>query len=488
MRYLFGVLVVCALGVVPLLGCSETTGDGGNGGSAGTGGTGGSTGQVFACNEQGIRDAIAEGGGPHTFDCNGATTVVTQAPIEIDKDVILNGAGEVTVDGNDDHHVFSVAEGVTAELRGFTVTNGVDDPNISGAGGIRISAKATVTLTNTTVSGNQGGWGGGISSGGTLNLVNSTVSDNIGSGIVSGGALTLTDSVVSGNVSTNLASGGGIVAVGDMTLIVDSTVSGNSSLDGGGINACLPLAGGCSPLTLIDSTVSGNTASGGGGGIYGGEPLTLTNSTVSGNSAEYGAGIFAAGDMFLITSTVSDNTATTDGGGIIQAQPGAATSVFNSTVSGNSASNSQGDGIWHTWEGAITLLNSTVVNSIHVPDGLELLEIAGTLVAGACTQDGPPGPGPSSSGYNIESPGNTCGFDQGTDQPSVPDPMLGPLADNGGPTETHALEEGSPAINQIPAADCVDEEGEPLTTDQRGLARPQGDSCDVGAFELEVLP
>ncbi|MGB5413308.1 MAG: choice-of-anchor Q domain-containing protein, partial [Polyangiales bacterium] len=70
----------------------------------------------------------------------------------------------------------------------------------------------------------------------------------------------------------------------------------------------------------------------------------------------------------------------------------------------------------------------------------------------------------------------------------VPDPMLGPLADNGGPTETHALEEGSPAINQIPAADCVDEEGEPLTTDQRGLARPQGDSCDVGAFELEVLP
>ena len=115
-----------------------------------------------------------------------------------------------------------------------------------------------------------------------------------------------------------------------MTLIVDSTVSGNSSLDGGRINACLPLAGGCSPLTLINSTVSGNTASGGGGGIYGGEPLTLTNSTVSGNSAEYGEALFAAGDMFLITTTVS-RVLRHRWRRIIQAQPDAATSVFNST-------------------------------------------------------------------------------------------------------------------------------------------------------------
>ena len=99
------------------------------------------TGSVLPCNEQGIRNAIAAGGNePYTFDCAGPQTVVTEAPIEIDNDVILNGAGKLTVDGNDDHHVFSVPEGVTAELRGFTVTNGVDDPNISGAGGIRIDA------------------------------------------------------------------------------------------------------------------------------------------------------------------------------------------------------------------------------------------------------------------------------------------------------------------------------------------------------------
>jgi hypothetical protein len=85
-----------------------------------------------------------------------------------------------------------------------------------------------------------------------------------------------------------------------------------------------------------------------------------------------------------------------------------------------------------------------------------------------------------SNGYNIESPGSTCGFDpDGTDLVNVPDPMLGPLQDNGGPTETHALLPGSPAINQTPGAACE------VTTDQRGQPRPVGDGCDVGSFERQ---
>jgi len=93
----------------------------------------------------------------------------------------------------------------------------------------------------------------------------------------------------------------------------------------------------------------------------------------------------------------------------------------------------------------------------------------------------------ASNGYNIESPGNTCGFDQPTDQAEVPATALnlGPLQDNGGPTETHALLPSSVAIDWIPEVDCVDADGAPLTTDQRGVARPQGVACDVGAFELE---
>ena len=109
MRYLGGFLCVCALGVVPLVGCGGTSGDGGSGGSAGgagAGGTGGGMGDAFPCTEQGIRDAIAAGGGPHFFACDGTTPVVTQAEIAIDNDVILDGEGNLTVNGNDQHRVF----------------------------------------------------------------------------------------------------------------------------------------------------------------------------------------------------------------------------------------------------------------------------------------------------------------------------------------------------------------------------------------------
>jgi hypothetical protein len=94
-----------------------------------------------------------------------------------------------------------------------------------------------------------------------------------------------------------------------------------------------------------------------------------------------------------------------------------------------------------------------------------------------------------SNGYNIESPGDTCGFDQQTDRAGVREVQLnlGPLQHNGGPTETHELQENSVAIDQIPEADCVDGNGEPLTVDQRGEPRPAGggSNCDVGSFEVQ---
>ena len=440
MRYVFGFLCVCALGVMPLVGCSETTGamlcegvtceDDGNectgdgvcdpadgecdyapvvdgtacGDDAGSCQDG--TCEV-ACNEQGIRDAIAAGGGPYRFDCNGPQTVVTEAEIVIDNDVILDGEGKLTVDGDESHRVFSMTD-VTAELRGFTVTRGVVVDGCCAAG---------------------------IESGGSLTLVESRVSGNLGVGIMTGGGgtLTLTDSTVSDN------DGVGIDIWGGETTLVNSTVSGNS---GGGINACPPLTFGSSPLTLINSTVSGNTAlaDAGGGGICGGEPLTLINSTVSGNSADYGGGIIFGIDATLINSTVSGNTAATDGGGILAIDR---LRLINSTVSGNTAV--RGDAIYDS-----------------------AIEANATVIDGTCGRPGPT----ISNGYNIESPGDTCGFDQTGDQPSVPDPMLGPLQDNGGPTETHALLPGSPAINQIPVEDCLDADGAPLATDQRGEPRP----------------
>ena len=92
-----------------------------------------------------------------------------------------------------------------------------------------------------------------------------------------------------------------------------------------------------------------------------------------------------------------------------------------------------------------------------------------TLIEGDCA-----GAPLDLNGHNIESPGNTCGFNQATDQPAQGQLNLGPLADNGGPTETHALLQNSVAIDQIPQDDCVDGAGEPLSEDQRGEPRPAG--------------
>jgi predicted outer membrane repeat protein len=378
-------MCVLALGV---MGCGETTGTGGSGGDGGDGGTGGmaecqgpqdcddgnectenncadgvcestavqdgttcgdgagtcQTGSctgTFACTEQGILDAIAVGGGPHTFDCADGTIMVTTGTIVLDNDVILDGEGNLTVDGDLDHTVFEV-EDVTAELHGFTVTRG----STPGGGG-GILTFGTLTLTNSTVSGNRSG-------------------REAGSGIFAFGTLTLTNSTVSGNT-------GGIF----------------------------------------------------GGAIYSSGTLMLTNSTVSGNN-----------DIGIALGNV---TAT----------------LTNSTVSGNG-----GAGIDSRSSGTLTMTNSLI-------DGDCLGSVTTTL------------------GYNIESPGDTCGFDpDGTDQVSVSAELLklGELADNGGPTMTHALGEGSVAIDHIPAVDCE------VTEDQRGVMRPQGSACDVGAVEMEVQP
>ena len=394
---------------------------------------------VFPCTEQGIRDAITIGGGPHTFACAGPTTVVTEAEIVIDYDVILDGEGNLTIDGNGDHRLFSVAEGIEAELHGFSVTRGWSSSAAKRGGGIL--NMGTLSVTNSTISGNNGT---GINNWfeATLTLANSTVSENTageaGGGIYNVGTLTVTNSTVSGN--TARAGGGGIWSQG--------------------------------PLTMTDSTVSGNTSRPGAGGLFLAthSEATVTNSTVSGNSSQRtapfingnGGGISNSGTLTLTNSTVSGNTADDRGGGIYNVWT---LRLANTTLSGNTAP--EGAGIHNEFGRTLTATNTAVDDDCYIDGGVT-----------------------TSRGYNIESPGDTCSFDQSTDMPGVSadELKLGELADNGGPTKTHALGAGSVAIDVISVEDCVDTEGAPLTTDQRGVARPQGDSCDVGAFELEVAP
>jgi hypothetical protein len=240
--------------------------------------------------------------------------------------------------------------------------------------------------------------------------------------------------VTNGVVSDN---GIGITSfIGATTTVTNSTVANNEAA---GI-----LAAG---LTITDSTVSGNGNEGNPqAGIVcagGGDTAIVTNTTVSGN---VGHGIELGGGTLLMTnSTVSSNSDV----GLLSVS-GANLTVTNSTLSNNFAE-----------------------DIVHVAGGS--LTVANTIVDGDCVVTGVL----ASLGYNIESPGNTCGFNQATDLINVSDVGLGPLQDNGGPTETHALLPGSVAIDHIPEADCA------ITTDQRGVARPQGLACDVGAFELE---
>ena len=227
-------------------------------------------------------------------------------------------------------------------------------------------ADAPLTVVGLTLT---GGTASGIGSPGDITLIDSTVSGNSavnGGGIANLGDLTLIDSTVSGNTANNL--GGGINSNGVVTLI-DSTVSGNtaSNFGGGGIFN----RGG---VTLTNSTVSDNWADDRGGGINSQGDVTLTNSTVSGNSAENGGGIASFGTIAITDSTVSGNSAE-NGGGIASY---GTIAITDSTVSGNGA-NDKGGGIYTNTGVPLTLSNSTVSGNWANNSGGGIYAYEGTI-------------------------------------------------------------------------------------------------------------
>jgi len=466
---------------------------------------------VMPCSEQGIRNAVAAGGGPYTFDCDSETRIVTKGEILIDKDVILEGGGEMIVDGDRNHRVFSIAQGATVELGGFVITRGVAtdgrqdvpegagianhgtlkladcaledngpeeadgdtgpvQPEVRGAG---IFNDGMLTLVNTTVVQNVGFSGGGIWNDGNLAVTESHVFLNVaiddeGGGLhnTKAGTATLTRSTV----EANSANGGGGISNDGMLTVAQSQVSGNEVGErGGGI-----LNNGI--LTLSEAELANNHAGETGGGVENAEGgmLTLRDSTVSWNQADLAGGIYNAGTLTLVNSTVSWNGAFVLGG--IWNDLDGMLAVTNSTVSGNETRFLVG-GIFN--DGTLALTNTTVSKNDDDPTSTILntgmLTVTSSLVDGDCNG------ATISNGYNLESPGDTCGFDEATDQPSVSADLLrlGELGENGGPTLTHALLPGSRAIDWIPEPMCrVDE-------DQRGEPRPGGSMCDVGSFEVQ---
>ena len=244
----------------------------------------------------------------------------------------------------------------------------------------------------------------------------------------------------------------------------DVTITGGSTSEGAGIFSD-------GVLTVQDSTITGNDAtSSGGGGIFSDGPtLTVIGSTISGNTAHGGAGIFAGGaNTLLVNSTVSGNTtvAGTSGGGIFV--NGGALSLANVTLSTNHApGGGMGGNIYN--KGTMSSKNTI---------------IAGGTATSSTENCGGPGT-INSTGFNIEDR-NQCGFASTGDQVNT-DPLLGPLQNNGGQTDTQAPPLDSPPIDHGNPAGCTDPSNTSLTVDQRGLARPQGLACDVGAYELQPV-
>ena len=457
--------------------------------------------------------ANAPSGSTITFDPSLRGIIrLTSDDLNIGRDLTIRGpgAGMLSISGGKSGHIVRVVQGASVTISGLTFK----DSN-------RFENNGTLTLSNSTVSGNNDGGIG--NDGGRLTLSNSTVSGNTassGGGIFNNSMLTLSNSTVSGN------NGGGIYNVGTLTLS-NSTISGNRAIgqfnSGGGI---ANFDGG--RLTLSNSTVSGNTATGPnsvGGGIFNLDgTVTLSNSTVSGNIATggYGGGIFNdfRATLTLSNSTVSGNRAV-GGGGIANVSGGTLT-LNNSTVSGNTANIGGGIAISYrnitpnrssddTSPVQVMLLYCTVYgNTANVGGGIlngnlnkkSQVTIGASIVAGNSAHTGPNIAGRLTTfGYNLVGDRSGATFlgspkVQSTDLLGVSsthlkiDPLL---RDNGGSTKphtrTHALLSGSPAIDAIPLQDCqvkgIFNSQSRMYTDQRGMKRPDGNesACDIGAYE-----
>ena len=384
-----------------------------------------------------------------TFSVSGTITLASTLPAISDPaGLTIDGTAQsLTISGNIMVQVIVVNSGAALVVQNLTIANGR-----SGGNGGGIENNGTLTVTNTAFSSNFAGpgfsvaGGGGIWNSGTLTVTTSTFSGNNadygGGGIWNSGTMTVINSTFSHN---GAVVGGGIENNG-MLRVTNSTFSANGALlSGGGIDN-----GMVSELTVTNSTFSGNSADVG-GGIKNGGTLTVADSTFSFNSAGNGGGIRSGGMLTVIHSTVTNSTFSGNsavvGGGIDNGTLSELT-VTNSTFFGNSA-DSYGGGI--NGFVPVTLRNTTVANS---PSGGNC---SGSFIDG---------------GGNLNYPDTTC--------PGInADPLLGPLQLNPpGNTATHALLPGSPAIDAAVLANCP-------PTDQRGVVRPQGAGCDIGAFELE---
>ena len=391
--------------------------------------------------------AVAHDGDRVTFAVSGTITL-TSGALVVAKNVTISGPGahHLSIVGMPFQSVFSVG---AATISGLTIRDGA----------VGIDNGGMLTVMNCVISGNSVG---GIHNGSSLTVVNTNVSDNF-FGIY--------------NITGEL----GVVTA----TILSTTVSGNSA---GGVVASPHFFGGRAYITISDCTISGNFSTTGGGGIFAtNTSLNVANSTISGNSTgSSGGGISISGSALvpgssIVNSIISGNSAKTSGGGI--GGGGGDLSIVNSTVSGNSAGTS-GGGIF-TSNTSLRVADSTITGN-SAPSGGGIYNVGSVEVSNTILNAGALGENIFNNGGTVTSHGYNLSSDDGGGYLTGPGdqinthPLLGPLQDNGGPTFTHALLPGSPAI------DAGDPNFHPPPfNDQRGCLRVINGRIDIGSFETQ---
>ena len=392
---------------------------------------------------------------------NGGAILLSLGEIWINDSLTIDGpgAGLLAIDasGNDPtpslnngdgSRIFNIEDPgfliINVTIEGLTLTGGD-----SSADGGAIDSYATLTLENVTITGNYtGADGGGVASeGGSLVVSNSTISDNSsdddGGGIWSDKSLTITRSTITGNTAVSL--GGGVYSGLVTATISFSTLSGNTASYGGGI---LQSAG---TLNVNRSTISGNQSphSNGGGIEVVNATLNVRSSTISGNISGSGGGVLSYSSTTTIeNSTMTDTYASVSGGGLLVS--GGTATLSHTIVAGNTGDLATRDDI----SGGVTASYTLI----------------GDNTGAVITNNGGNQIGPSGSPIN---------------------PLLGPLANNLGPTKTHASLPGSPAIDRVhPGVHPISAVRSAWRAVRPGVPwrwqRRLG--VDIGAFEFQPLP
>lgn len=466
-----------------------------------------------------ITEANQAGRGEITFSITNTITLLSPLPSLTNITITGPGTNLLTISGGNRVRVFSMEGGTTNTLSGLTIANGMaqgyEDTNgdyvftyasgISNAGSLKLLNCVVQNCTNVLFSYGQGIYnagdmqmeasvvancgfdpldyysaieGGGIYNSGTLRMTNcrvsSCVANNIGGvavaggGILNAGNLTMSASVIESCWTAGEDDGGGMLNQGTAVLC-DCMVSNCSGFWGGGIeswgtlamtnsiivnNYCADLGGGLivgGTNWLVGCTIARNGEASDGGGIctFGGE-LTMLNCTISQNIAwSCGGGIYNGGELRMLNCTISENIGRS-GAGIYNGSSYEETNIVyanNCTIESNSVYNA---GFFYSQNSIFAGNDTNDFSGEFTSQGFNLIQnTSGCTIVGDET-------------------GNIYGID----------PLLGPLQDNGGPTWTHALLAGSPAID---AGSSVD----PLRVDQRGIHRPQGLAPDIGAFEFQ---